>query len=253
MSIIISQIARCLVLRIGGRVCDARLESAIELKANDFFFAALKRTIDILLGLLAILLLAPIMVLAIALVACDGRRAVLFKQSRTGLWGRKFTIYKIRTMTVVEDGEYAVQCRANDPRVTFVGRVLRKFSIDELPQLINVISGDMSLVGPRPHALAQDREFAVRVPEYMNRYQVKPGITGLAQVRGFRGPTEAPNSLENRIRADVEYIKRQSLMLDLAIILRTVPAVLFRTRSFVTPRPAISHSTATLIGQKQRP
>jgi lipopolysaccharide/colanic/teichoic acid biosynthesis glycosyltransferase len=130
----------------------------------------------------------------------------------------------------MEESESAVQCKPHDPRITTAGRILRKYSIDELPQLFNVLIGDMSLVGPRPHALAQDSEFAAKFKYYMDRYSVKPGITGLAQVSGYRGPIYRPDALANRIRADIEYIKHQSFLLDLLILLKTIPAVLSQVR-----------------------
>lgn len=205
---------------------DSSLATVTELKSNDVLFGAVKRLLDILVGSLALFMLAPLIAVIIVAIACDHRGPIVYRQCRTGLYGRKFCIYKFRTMMVMEDGECAVQCIRKDPRVTSVGRFLRKYSIDELPQLFNVVMGDMSLVGPRPHPPALDREFA-QVPGYMSRYRVKPGMTGLAQVLGYRGPTTASNSMELRISADIEYIKRQSLMLDVLIILKTLPAVLF--------------------------
>jgi putative colanic acid biosysnthesis UDP-glucose lipid carrier transferase len=176
-------------------------------------------------------MVTPLLLVVAAAIACEGKGPVLFRQSRTGLHGSKFFIYKFRTMTVLEDGEFAVQCRINDHRVTYLGHFLRKFGIDELPQLANVVLGDMSLVGPRPHAPAQDQEFISTVPDYLNRYQVKPGITGLAQILGYRGPAIVLASMAVRVEADNTYVRNQSILLDLMIILLTIPAIIFTSNT----------------------
>ncbi len=195
-------------------------------------YTAAKRFFDIAIGVLGLMASAPIMALVCLALCCEGSGPVVFRQRRTGLYGRKFYIHKFRTMNVLEEGECAVQCKTSDARVTRVGRILRKLSLDELPQILNVVAGDMSLVGPRPHPPALDREFAARVPGYMSRYQVKPGVTGLAQVLGYRGPTSAPGLMEYRVKADLEYVRRQSFLLDLLILLKTLPAVFTLKNAF---------------------
>jgi lipopolysaccharide/colanic/teichoic acid biosynthesis glycosyltransferase len=135
-------------------------------------------------------------------------------------------------MHVMESGSAAVQCRRNDLRVTRVGALLRKASLDELPQLINVLRGEMALVGPRPHAISTDREFAPRIRQYGERYTVKPGMTGLAQIRGYRGPTARLADMAARVASDLEYVRRRSLWLDLRILFRTAPAVLRGCNAF---------------------
>jgi lipopolysaccharide/colanic/teichoic acid biosynthesis glycosyltransferase len=134
-------------------------------------------------------------------------------------------ILKFRTMRVLEDGHRITQAEPGDNRVTVVGRVLRHSSLDELPQLINVIKGDMSLVGPRPHALAHDEEFARLLEVYPDRHQMRPGMTGLAQVKGLRGSTAAPGSIEARLEADLAYVRNWSLWLDIKILVQTIFAV----------------------------
>jgi putative colanic acid biosysnthesis UDP-glucose lipid carrier transferase len=211
---------------------DADMALAVAHIGNDGSFASVKRFLDLAITFLILLLLAPLFALIALALACEGSGPVFFEQTRTGLNGRRFSIYKFRTMRVLEDGERAVQCLPNDYRVTPVGRILRKFSLDELPQLFNVLAGDMSLVGPRPHPPALDRTFASALPRYMNRYTVKPGMTGLAQVLGFRGPTTTLDHMESRITADIDYIRNHSIILDLLILMKTVPAVLFRQNAF---------------------
>jgi putative colanic acid biosynthesis UDP-glucose lipid carrier transferase len=146
---------------------------------------------------------------------------VLFKQRRYGLDGEEITIYKFRTMTVVEDGADLVQARRDDPRVTRIGRLLRRMSLDELPQLINVLNGSMSLVGPRPHAIAHNEKYRAEIPGYMLRHKVRPGITGWAQVHGLRGETDTLDKMRQRITYDLEYLRNWSLWLDITILART--------------------------------
>ncbi|MEL7048277.1 MAG: sugar transferase, partial [Pseudomonadota bacterium] len=146
-------------------------------------------------------------------------------QRRRGLNKRDIDVLKFRTMRVMEDGETVKQASPGDDRVTRVGRVLRRFSIDELPQLINVLRGDMSLVGPRPHAISHDTQFGNDLEEYANRHQVKPGITGLAQINGCRGQTATTGDVAARVAHDITYIQEWSLMLDLKILFRTMGVV----------------------------
>lgn len=213
---------------------DATYRTIDQLATNSpvAIYVAGKRFLDVLIALAALLILAPVMIMAAIAIACEGKGPILYKQARTGFQQKRFYIYKFRTMSVMEDGEKAVQCEANDPRVTPVGRYLRKLSIDELPQLVNVLVGDMSLVGPRPHPPALDRAFASVLPGYMERYYAKPGITGLAQILGYRGPTKNPGLMERRINADTEYVRRCSLLFDLWILLKTVPLILSGENAF---------------------
>jgi putative colanic acid biosynthesis UDP-glucose lipid carrier transferase len=189
----------------------------------------LKRLFDIVVSGAALLLLAPLLLLVALLVALSSPGPVLFLQERYGLDGRSFRIYKFRTMTVTESGheQGLAQARRDDPRVTPIGRILRRWSLDELPQLWNVLVGNMSLVGPRPHAVAHNEQYRSLIPGYMQRHQFKPGITGLAQVEGWRGETADLESMASRVEADLRYQREWSLELDVKILLRT----LFQVRS----------------------
>jgi putative colanic acid biosysnthesis UDP-glucose lipid carrier transferase len=150
---------------------------------------------------------------------------VIFKQRRYGLDGQEILVYKFRSMTVTEDGSQIEQARKNDSRVTRLGGFLRKSSMDELPQFINVLQGRMSIVGPRPHAVAHNELYRPLIKSYMVRHKVKPGITGWAQVNGFRGETDSLEKMEARIRCDLDYLRNWSLRLDLYIILKTIRLV----------------------------
>jgi putative colanic acid biosynthesis UDP-glucose lipid carrier transferase len=185
-----------------------------------------KRLSDLILGGLALLLAAVPMTLIAALIKLTSPGPALFRQRRYGLDGHEIRVWKFRTMTVCEDGAEAVQVQPNDPRVTRLGAILRRTSLDELPQLFNVIEGSMSLVGPRPHANAQNEEFRSQIGGYMLRHKVKPGITGLAQVNGWRGLTDVPEKMRKRIEFDLRYIREWSLWLDITILARTVLVVL---------------------------
>jgi len=149
---------------------------------------------------------------------------VLFVQDRYGLDGHRFRIYKFRTMTVQEAGDVKglQQARRNDPRVTPLGGFLRRWSLDELPQLLNVLKGDMSLVGPRPHAVAHNEQYRKLIPGYMQRHGFKPGITGLAQVQGWRGETRSVEAMVKRVESDLSYQRDWSLKLDLKIMIKTL-------------------------------
>jgi putative colanic acid biosynthesis UDP-glucose lipid carrier transferase len=186
-----------------------------------------KRVVDIVVASLLLLILSPLLAVVALAIAIEGKGSIFFSQTRTGLNGKKFRLRKFRTMWVTEDGETAVQCSHNDPRVTPLGHLLRKYSVDELPQLVNVLSGEMSIVGPRPHPQSLDEEFG-NLSGYADRYLVRPGITGLAQILGYRGPTLSLDAMQRRVNADLEYIRRRSLRFDLYIILRSIPAVLVR-------------------------
>lgn len=182
---------------------------------------ALKRASDILLSALALVLVAPVMLVAALAVWQSSPGPILFRQRRYGLDGRPFNVWKFRTMTVCEDANIQ-QARRNDPRVTRIGRFLRRSSLDELPQLFNVLGGSMSVVGPRPHAVAHNEHYRRLVSGYMLRHKVRPGITGLAQIRGLRGETSNLDAMCQRVQMDIEYVKNWSLGLDLFILIRTV-------------------------------
>ncbi|MEO1543561.1 MAG: undecaprenyl-phosphate glucose phosphotransferase [Pseudomonadota bacterium] len=182
----------------------------------------IKRAEDVVVGatlLLASAVLFPIIAAAIKL---ESRGPVFFVQRRRGLNKQDIDVLKFRTMHVLEDGDVIEQATRNDSRVTGVGRILRRFSLDELPQLINVLRGEMSLVGPRPHAISHDDQFGHDLEEYANRHQVKPGITGLAQIKGCRGQTATTDDVAERVAHDIAYIQDWSLMLDLKILIRTI-------------------------------
>jgi putative colanic acid biosynthesis UDP-glucose lipid carrier transferase len=188
--------------------------------------AAAKRLTDVLLTALMLFAMTPVMLIIALAVRATSPGPVIFKQRRYGLNGDEITIYKFRTMTVIEDGQDITQVTQADPRVTAVGRFLRRYSLDELPQLINVLQGRMSLVGPRPHAVAHNEAYRRLIKGYMVRHKVLPGITGLAQVNGLRGETRTLEQMEARVRYDLEYLRGWSVELDLEILARTVMRVL---------------------------
>jgi putative colanic acid biosynthesis UDP-glucose lipid carrier transferase len=161
--------------------------------------------------------------LAVALgVAVTMRGSIIFKQRRYGLDGREITVYKFRSMLSSDDSKQVVQATRNDSRIKPFGRFIRRYSLDELPQLINVVQGRMSLVGPRPHAVAHNEEYRRLIKGYMIRHKVAPGITGLAQIRGHRGETNTVEQMQARVESDLEYLRRWSLALDLKIITLTI-------------------------------
>jgi len=188
--------------------------------------ATVKRASDVFLSLLILLLIFPLM-LAIAIgIKLSSPGPVLFKQRRYGLDGQEILVYKFRSMTVMEDGGQVAQATRNDPRITPFGRFLRKTSLDELPQFINVLQGHMSIVGPRPHAISHNELYRSLIKGYMVGHKVKPGITGWAQVKGFRGETDTVEKMQARIDCDLDYLRNWSLFLDLLIIFRTVSVVI---------------------------
>jgi putative colanic acid biosynthesis UDP-glucose lipid carrier transferase len=185
-----------------------------------------KRVSDVVLSLLILALISPLMV-AIAIGVKRGSPGpILFKQRRYGADGKEILVYKFRSMTVCEDGDRIVQATRNDQRVTKLGAFLRKSSLDELPQFVNVLQGRMSIVGPRPHAVAHNELYRKLVNGYMVRHKVKPGITGWAQVNGYRGETDTVDKMRKRIEYDLDYLRNWSLGMDLWIILKTVGVVL---------------------------
>lgn len=188
---------------------------------QDPIIAGFKRTFDLIFSLLVIILLLswfiPIMAILIKL---ESKGPVFFKQSRPGFDEKEFFCYKFRSMKINQTTEK--EASRNDPRVTKIGKFIRKTSIDELPQFFNVLFGDMSIVGPRPHLWTQNKVYGKKIDRYMMRHYVKPGITGLAQVRGYRGEIETDNDMINRINYDVYYIENWSFLLDIKIIIQTV-------------------------------
>ena len=192
----------------------------------------LKRAVDLTLATLMLLVLALPMIAIAALVKLTSPGPVFFRQKRYGLDGQEIMVWKFRSMTVCENGDAFTQATRNDPRTTRVGAILRKTSLDELPQLFNVIEGSMSLVGPRPHASLQNEEYRALIQGYMLRHKVKPGITGLAQVNGHRGETDTLEKMTKRIECDHRYIREWSMFMDLKILLKTVLVVLARQNAY---------------------
>ncbi len=181
-----------------------------------------KRTIDVILATILLLILSPLFLIVAAAIKLESAGPVIFKQRRFGQNNSVFTIFKFRSMVAAEDGPVVIQATRNDTRITRVGRFIRATSIDELPQLINVLLGQMSLVGPRPHAIAHDQIFEQQSDLFSRRRRVKPGITGWAQVNGFRGETKAPEDARQRMDHDLYYIDRWSIWFDIEILARTV-------------------------------
>jgi len=192
----------------------------------------LKRASDLVLATLILILLSPLMAAIAMAVKLQSPGPVIFRQRRYGLDGEEIVIYKFRSMSVVEDGSTIKQARKNDSRITRLGAFLRKTSMDELPQFINVLQGRMSVVGPRPHAVAHNELYRRQIKSYMVRHKVKPGITGWAQVNGFRGETDSLEKMEGRIRCDLDYLRSWSLRLDLYIILKTIRLVFKDTAAY---------------------
>jgi len=225
--IFVSDLIQARVDSIGGLPVVAVCESPFY-----GFNGMVKRMSDIVLASVILVLIAPLL-LAIAIgVKLSSSGPILFKQRRYGLDGRKIVVYKFRSMTVAEDGDLVRQATRNDSRITRFGAFLRRTSLDELPQFINVLQGRMSVVGPRPHAVAHNELYRKLIRGYMIRHKVRPGITGLAQVNGFRGETETVEKMKGRIDMDLTYLRNWALLLDLQIILKTVVVVLGRQNAY---------------------
>ena len=186
----------------------------------------IKRCSDYVLASIIIVLMSPLLIFIALAIKLTSPGSVIFKQRRYGLDGREIIVYKFRSMTVSEDSDDVRQATQDDDRVTKVGAILRKYSLDELPQFINVLQGRMSVVGPRPHAVVHNEEYRPLIKGYMVRHKVNPGITGLAQVMGYRGETATVEAMKKRVDYDLEYLRNWSLTLDLRIILKTVKIVL---------------------------
>jgi len=174
---------------------------------------------------------SPVFLATALAIKLDSPGPLFFRQRRSGLDHRVFPVIKFRTMTVTEDGDTIHQARRRDPRVTRVGRFIRRYSIDELPQLVNVLRGDMSLVGPRPHAIAHNAYYATLLERYANRHRVKPGMTGWAQVNGFRGATNDPDLMKKRVEHDLFYINNWSVVFDLRILALTPFSVMLENKN----------------------
>jgi len=181
-----------------------------------------KRLADMVLSVIILALISPLMLLIALGVKLGSPGPVIFKQRRYGLNGEEIMVYKFRSMRVMEDGDQIRQATRDDDRITPLGRILRKTSLDELPQFVNVLQGRMSIVGPRPHAVAHNELYRKLISGYMLRHKVKPGITGWAQVNGLRGETDSVDKMAARIQHDLDYMRNWSLSLDLLIIAKTV-------------------------------
>ncbi|WP_299363839.1 sugar transferase [uncultured Paracoccus sp.] len=208
-----------------GRTNDAFTQTETRGK-NPYLDSRTKRFLDLTVAAIALAVLFPLMLSIASAVLVTSRGPALFLQERGGRGQRPFRIMKFRSMYVQPAESSIVQATPGDPRATPLGRFLRSTSVDEIPQLFNVFKGEMSIVGPRPHAIVHDELFATRIDAYCNRFVCKPGITGLAQVRGYRGATTTQDLIAQRVALDLQYIETASLRLDLLIILRTTWTVL---------------------------
>ena len=213
---------------IQGRLVDLNGMPALSVCDTPFhgMDAVLKRTFDVVFAGVALVLGAPLMTLLALGVRLSSPGPALFRQRRYGLNGEKIDVYKFRSMTVCENGAHVAQATRNDPRITRFGHFLRQTSLDELPQLLNVMEGKMSLVGPRPHAVAHNEQYRKLICGYMIRHKVRPGITGWAQVNGLRGETDTVEKMSARVRFDIDYLNHWSLWLDIKILARTLLLVI---------------------------
>jgi putative colanic acid biosynthesis UDP-glucose lipid carrier transferase len=211
---------------------DTRRRPLAEAAVHAVATHPVKRLMDVTIAGFALLLFLPLLLVVMAVIRLESPGQAIFRQRRTGYRGRVFTILKFRTLTVPEECGKVRQATKNDARVTAVGALLRKLSIDELPQLWNVLKGDMSIVGPRPHALAHDEYYGALIPTYAARFRARPGLTGYAQVNGFRGEIRDLRCMSDRVAADNSYIEDWSPALDLAILARTVPLIFSDPRAY---------------------
>jgi exopolysaccharide biosynthesis polyprenyl glycosylphosphotransferase len=177
----------------------------------------------------ALILLLPLLIMMAGAIKLDSRGSVIFRQTRHGFNNQKITVFKFRSMSTAEDDYRVKQAIKNDPRITRVGQIIRRTNLDELPQLFNVLLGDMSIVGPRPHPISLNEAFERRISPFSRRHKVKPGITGWAQVNGFRGETDTIEKMQRRVEYDLHYIDNWSFLLDLKIIVMT----LFSKRAYL--------------------
>jgi exopolysaccharide biosynthesis polyprenyl glycosylphosphotransferase len=192
-----------------------------------------KRALDVFVAVSCIVIIFPFMLIIALLIKLENQGPLLFFQKRYGLDGKEFTLIKLRSMkNQPNEKGYVIQATMGDERVTKLGKALRKYSIDELPQLINVLAGDMSIVGPRPHAIEHNEFYRDKIDGYMSRHRVKPGITGWAQVNGFRGETPELEDMEDRLRYDLEYIRHSSIIFDLKILVKTTWVTLLAKNAY---------------------
>lgn len=207
---------------------------AVSVFENPFYGVdgVVKRSLDVVAACLLLAVLALPMAFIALLVKLSSPGSVFFRQRRYGLDGREILVWKFRSMTVCEDGAQVKQATKNDSRTTRIGAILRKTSLDELPQLFNVLNGTMSLVGPRPHASAHNEQYRGLIPRYMLRHKVRPGITGLAQVNGYRGETDTIEKMEGRVNFDHKYIREWSLSMDLRILFKTISVVFSKQNAY---------------------
>ena len=220
------------VLKGAPRAADRNPHDPLDRGAARLASSYLKRLFDIVGGLAGLLILSPLLVLVAVLIVIESPGSPIFRQRRSGYNGAPFVIYKFRTMRVVEDGPDIVQARREDDRITTVGALLRRTSVDELPQLLNVLKGEMSLIGPRPHALAHDEYYGALISNYTGRFKTKPGLTGMAQVAGLRGATPDVASMAARVEKDLDYIRDWSILLDLRILLQTALIFAFHPAAY---------------------
>lgn len=198
---------------------NAQLEEAVVNRSYTFIF--LKRMVDILVSsFVVVFILSWLIPILVILIKLDSKGPAFFKQKRTGYRGKTFDCFKLRSMSVNKSA-HELQAAVNDPRITRMGKFLRMSNLDELPQFFNVLMGDMSIIGPRPHMLKDSENFSEIFPGYYNRYLVKPGISGLAQVNGFRGPTPNVRSIYKRLQWDLYYVENATIGMDLRIIILT--------------------------------
>jgi undecaprenyl-phosphate galactose phosphotransferase/putative colanic acid biosynthesis UDP-glucose lipid carrier transferase len=211
---------------------DLRLQMELQRAPLNPTELAIKRSCDLVVSAISLIALAPLLVIVSIAIAADSRGPIIFRQNRKGFNGKQFAIYKFRTLKVGEDGDAVKQVTRQDQRLTRIGQILRTTSIDELPQLVNVLKGDMSLAGPRPHAVVHDNKYADLVANYALRHHVKPGMTGWAQVNGFRGETAAVELMQRRVSYDLWYVNNWSFWLDLRILGLTCIEVLRGRNAF---------------------
>jgi putative colanic acid biosynthesis UDP-glucose lipid carrier transferase len=214
------------ITALGGLPAMNLMRSPLSVEAR-----VVKRLEDYILASFMLLLVSPLMLVVAALIKLDSPGPVFYRQRRTGFQKREFAIFKFRTMRM-EASECFKQATRGDSRVTRIGRLLRASSIDELPQLLNVLRGEMSLVGPRPHEVSMNAEYADQIDDYLVRHKIKPGITGWAQVNGARGETRSIQDMERRLSYDLAYVDNWSLWLDLQILLRTVGVFIFDENAY---------------------
>ena len=219
---------------IQGRLQDVNGVAVVGLCETPFtgLDDAVKRASDVVLASLILLLTAPLLLLLALGVKLSSPGPVIFRQRRNGLGGEEIEVYKFRSMSCTENGPHVPQARRDDPRITPFGAFMRRTSLDELPQFVNVLQGHMSVVGPRPHAVAHNEQYEQLIKAYMARHKVRPGITGWAQVNGHRGETETVDKMQVRVEYDLDYLRNWSLGLDLQIVLRTVMIVLWDRKAY---------------------